>query len=86
MVTLIIIVILVVLFIIARGARIINQYERGVVFRLGKVQADVKQPGMRIVIPLLDNLRKVSLRITFLLMWQRLPIIKFLIPLRLLLR
>jgi regulator of protease activity HflC (stomatin/prohibitin superfamily) len=63
MVTLIIIVILVVLFIIARGARIINQYERGVVFRLGKVQADVKQPGMRIVIPLLDNLRKVSLRI-----------------------
>jgi regulator of protease activity HflC (stomatin/prohibitin superfamily) len=48
--------------IVATGARIINQYERGVVFRLGKVQSDVKQPGFRVIIPIIDQLRKVALR------------------------
>ena len=40
--------------IIAQGIRIINQYERGVVFRLGKVRAEVKQPGLRLIIPVVD--------------------------------
>ncbi len=44
------------------GVRIIKQYERGVVFRLGKVMGEVKQPGFRVIIPLVDQLRKVSLR------------------------
>lgn len=48
--------------IIANGARIINQYERGVVFRLGKVINEIKQPGFRVIIPIIDKLRKVSLR------------------------
>lgn len=59
-----IIVLLVVLFlIILNGARVINQYERGVVFRLGRVQHHIKQPGFRVIIPIVDQLRKVSLRI-----------------------
>ena len=45
------------------GIRIINQYERGVVFRLGKVRRVVKQPGLRLIIPLIDQMRKVNLRI-----------------------
>lgn len=45
------------------GVRIINQYERGVVFRLGKVQSHVKQPGLRVIIPIIDQMRKVSMRI-----------------------
>lgn len=49
--------------IIINGARLVNEYERGVVFRLGKVQSDVKQPGLRIIIPLIDRMRKVGLRI-----------------------
>ena len=44
------------------GVRIINQYERGVVFRLGKVQGDIKQPGLRVIIPIIDQMRKVSMR------------------------
>jgi regulator of protease activity HflC (stomatin/prohibitin superfamily) len=44
------------------GIRIINQYERGVVLRLGKINA-VKDPGLRLIIPLVDVMRKVSLRI-----------------------
>ena len=46
------------------GLRIVQQYEQGVVFRLGRVQANVRQPGLRWIIPLgIDRLRKVNLRI-----------------------
>lgn len=55
-------IIIVIGVIIATGARIINQYERGVVFRLGKVQPDVKEPGFRVIIPIVDQMRKVALR------------------------
>jgi regulator of protease activity HflC (stomatin/prohibitin superfamily) len=51
------------LFIIILGVRIINQYERGVIFRLGKVRPNVKQPGLRVIIPVVDQMRKVGLRI-----------------------
>lgn len=49
--------------IVAFGVRIINQYERGVVFRLGKVRSEVKEPGLRVIIPIVDQMRKVSMRI-----------------------
>lgn len=55
--------IIITLIIIAYGVRLVNQYERGVVFRLGKVRAQVKQPGLRLIIPIVDVMRKVSLRI-----------------------
>ena len=57
-----IIIIIIILVFIAKGVRIINQYERGVIFRLGKVQGGVKQPGLRIIIPIIDQMRKVALR------------------------
>ncbi len=56
-------VIIIVLIIIANGVRIINQYERGVVFRLGRVREAVKEPGLRLIIPIIDQMRKVPLRI-----------------------
>ena len=59
----IIIVLIIIFLIIVNGARVINQYERGVVFRLGKVQSQIKQPGFRVIIPIVDKIRKVSLRI-----------------------
>lgn len=59
----VIVLIVIALIIIANGVRIINQYERGVVFRLGKVRTEVKQPGMRLIIPIVDQLRKVSMQI-----------------------
>jgi len=49
--------------VIASGLRIVTQYERGVIFRLGKVRRIVKQPGLRFIIPVIDQMRKVSLRI-----------------------
>jgi len=57
------ILVVVIVIIIGYGVRIINQYERGVVFRLGKVQEQIKDPGLRLIIPIVDQMRKVSLRI-----------------------
>lgn len=54
---------IVLIIIVAFGVRLVNQYERGVVFRLGKVRPEVKQPGLRLIIPIVDVMRKVSLRI-----------------------
>lgn len=57
------IIVIVILFIIlVNSIRIINQYERGVVFRLGKVRPEVKEPGLRLIIPIIDQMRKVPLR------------------------
>ncbi|MEU0055289.1 slipin family protein [Streptomyces sp. NPDC006334] len=45
------------------GARVVKQYERGVVFRLGRVIGDIRKPGFTLVIPAVDKLRKVNLQI-----------------------
>jgi regulator of protease activity HflC (stomatin/prohibitin superfamily) len=58
-----IILIIVIVVIILNGMRVVNQYERGVVFRLGRVRKIVKDPGFHVIIPLIDQMRKVSLRI-----------------------
>ncbi len=59
----IIVLIIIIVFIIGAGVRIVNQYERGVIFRLGKVSPKVKEPGLRLIIPVIDQMKKVSLRI-----------------------
>jgi regulator of protease activity HflC (stomatin/prohibitin superfamily) len=46
---------------IASAVRVLFEYERGVVFRLGRF-AGVRGPGLRFIIPLVDRLIKVSLR------------------------
>lgn len=48
--------------IIISGIRIINQYERGVVFRLGRVRKNIMEPGLRVIIPVIDQMRKVAMR------------------------
>jgi regulator of protease activity HflC (stomatin/prohibitin superfamily) len=47
---------------LALSLRVVRQYERGVVFRLGRLQS-VREPGLRIIIPVVDVMKKVSLRI-----------------------
>jgi regulator of protease activity HflC (stomatin/prohibitin superfamily) len=60
--TLLTVVIAVVLIAMALSLRIIKQYEQGVLFRFGRVLA-VREPGLRFIIPLVDVLHRVSLRI-----------------------
>ena len=43
--------------------RVVRQYERGVVFRFGRVQNDVRQPGLTMLIPVADRLQKVNMQI-----------------------
>ena len=54
---------IVIFIIVAFGVRIINQYERGVVLRLGRVRPAIKEPGLRVIIPIVDQLRKVNMQI-----------------------
>jgi regulator of protease activity HflC (stomatin/prohibitin superfamily) len=51
----------VVVFVIVAGLRIVQQYEKGVVFRLGKI-IGVKEPGLNWIIPFIDQMRKVDFR------------------------
>jgi regulator of protease activity HflC (stomatin/prohibitin superfamily) len=48
--------------VLAASMRVVDQYEKGVLFRLGRVIA-VREPGLTFIIPFVDVLRKVSLRI-----------------------
>jgi regulator of protease activity HflC (stomatin/prohibitin superfamily) len=47
---------------LALSLRIVRQYERGVQFRLGRV-IGTREPGLNFIVPLIDTLRQVSLRI-----------------------
>jgi len=46
------------------SVRVVQQYERGVVFRLGRVRRVVREPGLRLIVPIVDRMRKVNLQIT----------------------
>src|SRR5699024_10015524 len=48
---------------LGNSLRIVKQYERGVVFRLGRVNSDPKEPGMKAIVPFIDRLEKVNLQI-----------------------
>jgi len=54
------IVILAIMFLSA-AIRVLNEYERGVIFRLGRV-IDTKGPGLIILIPIVDKMVKISMR------------------------
>jgi regulator of protease activity HflC (stomatin/prohibitin superfamily) len=55
-------VVLLAIFFLSAALRILNEYERGVVFRLGRVIGG-KGPGLIILIPIIDRMVKVSLRL-----------------------
>lgn len=56
------VVLVIVLLVFAMAVRIVKQYERGVLFRFGRVQRTL-EPGFRLIIPFVDVLHRVSLRI-----------------------
>ena len=56
-----IVVIVLVFMFLASAIRILNEYERGVIFRLGRV-LDTKGPGLIILIPVVDKMVKVDMR------------------------
>ncbi|MFF5918989.1 slipin family protein [Streptomyces flavochromogenes] len=45
------------------AARVVKQYERGVVFRFGRLRNDVRAPGFTMIVPGVDRLHKVNMQI-----------------------
>jgi len=60
--TVIVVLAVLVLLGLALSVRIVQQYQKGVLFRLGRV-VGVREPGLRLIVPLVEVLRRVSLRI-----------------------
>lgn len=60
-----ILIVLLIIFclVILPGIRIVNQYERGIVLRLGKFHRTMN-PGLRVIIPYIDHMMKVDVRTT----------------------
>jgi regulator of protease activity HflC (stomatin/prohibitin superfamily) len=58
----IVVLIILVLIVLAMAVRIVKQYEDGVLFRLGRVIGE-RAPGLRLIIPFVDVLHRISLRI-----------------------
>ncbi|MGH3500143.1 MAG: slipin family protein [Nocardioidaceae bacterium] len=47
----------------ASSAHVIRQYERGVVFRFGRADQPARPPGLTLIVPFVDRLRKVSVQV-----------------------
>src|SRR5450432_3067772 len=62
LIAVIVVIAVLALIFLAMSLRIVQQYEEGVLFRLGKVRG-VKKPGLHGIVPLIDVLRRVSMRI-----------------------
>jgi regulator of protease activity HflC (stomatin/prohibitin superfamily) len=60
-----ILVVIVAIFVVAvvvSAVKVVKEYERGVIFRLGRVQGGPKGPGLFLLWPLVDNMVKIDLR------------------------
>jgi regulator of protease activity HflC (stomatin/prohibitin superfamily) len=57
---LVVVIVLIVMF-LASAIKIMNEYERAVIFRLGRIR-DVKGPGLIIIIPGIDRVVKIDMR------------------------
>jgi regulator of protease activity HflC (stomatin/prohibitin superfamily) len=56
------VVIVFVVFVLLSAVRVLKEYERGVIFRLGRLVA-AKGPGLILLVPIIDKMVKVSLRV-----------------------
>jgi len=57
-----VIIVILAIFILPQAIRILREYERGVIFRLGKLQG-AKGPGLILLIPMIDKMVKMDLRV-----------------------
>lgn len=60
---LVVFLLIILFFVLITGIRIINQYERGIVLTLGKYTS-TRNPGLNIIIPIIQTMRKVDIRST----------------------
>ncbi len=53
-------VIVVALLLLASSVRLVQQYEKGVVLRFGRLLPEIREPGLRLIVPFADHMTKVS--------------------------
>ena len=58
----VVVVAIVVVSVVLSAIKIVKEYERGVIFRIGRVQGGPKGPGLFILLPLVDRMVKIDLR------------------------
>jgi regulator of protease activity HflC (stomatin/prohibitin superfamily) len=58
----VVVVAIVVVAVVLSAIKIVKEYERGVIFRIGRVQGGPKGPGLFILLPLVDRMVKIDLR------------------------
>ncbi len=56
------VIILLALWILGASVRMVQQYQRGVVLRFGRLQPHLRSPGLQLIIPIADRLIKVSMQ------------------------
>jgi regulator of protease activity HflC (stomatin/prohibitin superfamily) len=55
-------VVIVLLILLGTGVRLVQQYEQGVVLRFGRLLPTIRPPGLRLIVPFADRMRKVSMQ------------------------
>jgi regulator of protease activity HflC (stomatin/prohibitin superfamily) len=60
----VVVVALIVVVALAMSVRMVQQYERGIVFRFGRVLDGARQPGLQFIVPVADRMVKVSMQTT----------------------
>ena len=58
----VVVVAIVVVSVVLSAIKIVKEYERGVIFRVGRVQGGPKGPGLFILLPVVDRMVKIDLR------------------------
>ncbi|MEV4055902.1 slipin family protein [Amycolatopsis sp. NPDC049688] len=48
---------------LASSLRVVKQYERGLVYRFGRVRSRVREPGLAVLVPFVDRIQKVNMQI-----------------------
>ena len=59
----VVVVVVLLLFIIPSSLKVVTQYERGVILRLGRFVEPVRKPGLNIIVPFIDRMIKVDTRV-----------------------
>jgi regulator of protease activity HflC (stomatin/prohibitin superfamily) len=60
--TIVLFIVLVLLVLLVASIRLVQQYEQGVVFRFGRLLPGIRQPGLRLIIPFVDRMVRISMR------------------------
>jgi regulator of protease activity HflC (stomatin/prohibitin superfamily) len=55
-------IVLVLLVLLGTSVRLVQQYEQGIVLRFGRLLPHIRQPGLQVIVPFIDRMRKVSMQ------------------------